>query len=739
MDFGYLFNVLLRGKWLIMAAVIAPAIAAYLYVNAQDRTYKSATTISTGLLDPVGINSEEATPYISSEMLDISFNNHVEKMQSESMKRLLSFKLLIRDLDGKETPYRTLDEEESLEIQTVNLNKLVNALKEKVSNLDGTQFDRDLELDYLAVAKTYKYDRESIDDMLVVYRKGKTDLLGIDFETEDPFLTAYCASTLADLFLEVNKFEQEKTYVEDFEFAQTDTRKKKEVLDSLRYTLNSYRTKHQLLDISKQAGGILGIKVDLESLLIESETNILASGESIETLDKYLSEADVSIIRDKVKRISTSEDVQYYIDQINIRRADYIDTQDPAILTEIEDLEREKVNRMAKLAEKESTDLENINKDLTKDLLATKIENELILASSRASKEAINRLLSKKSSEATALLSHYSIVDKLTGDMKIASDSYDRSKDIENDKKVALDKAAYPLAIREKANVADEPQSSLKLVITAFSGVVGGTFATLALLMLAFMDNSLSNTHQFRKFSDIDLIGTLNELKQKNVDLKELFGSELNNPPLEVFKESIRSLRHEIEQTNKKSFLFTSTKEQQGKTFLIIMLAHALTLKGKRILLIDTNFKNNSLTRMFDENNIKNKLTSRLLGEANLDTEFETKNANSSSTMFSMDNVDILGNRGGMSSPSELFAGKEFSKLLQNFENTYDYIFLEGPALNKYADSKELIEYVDKVVTVFSASNSVDAADKKSISYLQKLNGKLMGAVLNKLELINLN
>ena len=739
MDFGYLFNVLLRGKWLIMAAVIAPAIAAYLYVNAQDRTYKSATTISTGLLDPVGINSEEATPYISSEMLDISFNNHVEKMQSESMKRLLSFKLLIRDLDGKETPYRALDEEESVEIQNVNLNKLVSALKEKVANLDGTQFDRDIELEYLAVAKTYKYDRESIDDMLVVYRKGKTDLLGIDFETEDPFLSAYCASTLADLFLDVNKFEQEKTYVEDFEFAQNDTQKKKAVLDSLRYTLNNYRTKHQLLDISKQAGGILGIKDDLESLLIESETNILASGESIETLDKYLSDADVNIIKDKVKNISNAEDVQYFINEINILRADYIDTQDPNLLSEIEALEKQKGIMMEKMADRESEDLSNINKDLSKDLLSTKIENELILASSRASKEAINTLLSRKNSEATRLLSHYSIVDKLTGDMKIASDAYDRSKDIEDDKKVALDKAAYPLAIREKANVADEPQSSLKLVITAFSGVVGGTFATLALLMLAFMDNSLSNTHQFRKFSDIDLIGTLNELKQKNVNLKELFGSELNNQPLEVFKESIRSLRHEIEQTNKKSFLFTSTKEQQGKTFLIIMLAHALTLKGKRILLIDTNFKNNSLTRMFDENNIKNKLTSRLLGEANLDTEFETKNAHSSSTMFSMDNVDILGNRGGMSSPSELFAGKEFSKLLQNFENTYDYIFLEGPALNKYADSKELIEYVDKVITVFSASNSVDAADKKSIGYLQKLNGKLMGAVLNKLEMINLN
>lgn len=739
MDFGYLLNVLLRGKWLILAAIIAPAIAAYLYVNAQDRTYKSATTISTGLLDPAGFNPDDPGAYISSEILDISFNNHVEKMQSESMKRLLSFKLMVRDLKGEKTPFRTLEAEDAEEIKTVNLSKLVAALEEKLETLDGSQFERELELEYLAVARAYKYDRESIDDMLVVYRKGKTDLLGIDFETEDPFLSAYCASTLADLFLEVNKYEQEKTYVEDYDFALNDTETKKAVLDSIRYALNNYRIKHELLDISDQAQDIIKIKGELESLLIESSTEIGSSEESIKKLDEYLDEADVNIINDKVQKISNSEDISYFINEINILREDYIDTQDAKILQEITALEQQKNVMMEKLANQESEDAGNINRDLSKDLLASKIENELKNVSAIAAKEAITSLLSRKSSEARLLLSHYQIVDQLTGDMKIASDSYDRAKDIENDKKVSLDKAAYPLAIREKANVADEPQSSLKLVITAFSGVVGGTFATLALLMLAFMDNSLSNTHQFRKFSDINLIGTLNELKQKNINLKELFGSELNNQPLEVFKESVRSLRHEIEQTDKKSFLFTSTKQQQGKTFLIIMLAHALTLKGKRVLLIDTNFKNNSLTRMFGENNMKNKLTSRLLGEANLDTEFDTKNASSTNSMFDMENVDILGNRGGMSSPSELFAGKEFRKLLENFTNTYDYIFLEGPALNKYADSKELIEYVDKVVTVFSAANSVDAADKKSINYLQKLNGKLMGAVLNKLEVNNLN
>jgi len=421
MDFGYLINILLRGKWLILAAVIAPAIAAYFYVDAQDRTYKSATTISTGLLDPAGFNPDDPGAYISSEILDISFNNHTEKLQSESMKRLLSFKLLIHDLGGEHTAFRTLDEEGVEGIKTINLQNLVGSLKERVENLDGSQFEREKELNYLEVARAYEYDRESIDEVLVVYRKGKTDLLGIDFETEDPFLSAYCASTLADLFLVVNKFEQEKTYVEDYEFALADTGKKKAKLDSIRYVLNDYRIKHNLLDISDQAKDIIKIKSELEGLSIESDTEIGASAESIKTLDEYLDQADINIINDKVDKISNSEDITYYTNELSILRQDYVDSRDPEIAQQIEALEEQKKLMFAKLSKRESKDVANINKDLAKDLLATKIENELINASSRAAKDAIATLLARKNSEGRTLLTHYSFVDKLTGDMKIAS------------------------------------------------------------------------------------------------------------------------------------------------------------------------------------------------------------------------------------------------------------------------------------------------------------------------------
>jgi hypothetical protein len=58
-------------------------------------------------------------------------------------------------------------------------------------------------------------------------------------------------------------------------------------------------------------------------------------------------------------------------------------------------------------------------------------------------------------------------------------------------------------------------------------------------------------------------------------------------------------------------------------------------------------------------------------------------------------------------------------------------VLLEGAPLNDYTDSKELVNYVESVITVFSSRISLKQNDKESIQFLQTLNGKMLGAVLN--------
>src|SRR6185436_3674117 len=67
-----------------------------------------------------------------------------------------------------------------------------------------------------------------------------------------------------------------------------------------------------------------------------------------------------------------------------------------------------------------------------------------------------------------------------------------------------------------------------------------------------------------------------------------------------IFRESIRKLRYEIERSGKKVFLFTSTKKGQGKTTLIMALSYSMSLSKKKVLIVDTNFCNNDLTVRLD-------------------------------------------------------------------------------------------------------------------------------------------
>ena len=102
-------------------------------------------------------------------------------------------------------------------------------------------------------------------------------------------------------------------------------------------------------------------------------------------------------------------------------------------------------------------------------------------------------------------------------------------------------------------------------------------------------------------------------------------------------------------------------------------------------------------------------------------------------------NVSIIGCEGGEYTPSEVLKPGNLLEYLRTLTNQFDYILLEGAALNNRADSKELMQYADTIITVISARSSVKQTDRETIGFLQNLNGKFSGAVLNFVEPENID
>jgi Mrp family chromosome partitioning ATPase len=80
-----------------------------------------------------------------------------------------------------------------------------------------------------------------------------------------------------------------------------------------------------------------------------------------------------------------------------------------------------------------------------------------------------------------------------------------------------------------------------------------------------------------------------------------------------------------------------------------------------------------------------------------------------------------------------------FKRKIAELGQTYDYIFLEAACMNKYSDARELVDFVEKVIPVFDATTALTKVDENGLDFLHSLGDKVLGAVLNKANLRNLN
>jgi Mrp family chromosome partitioning ATPase len=170
--------------------------------------------------------------------------------------------------------------------------------------------------------------------------------------------------------------------------------------------------------------------------------------------------------------------------------------------------------------------------------------------------------------------------------------------------------------------------------------------------------------------------------------------------------------------------MFTSTEPQQGKTTLLQSLAFSLSQSNKKVLIIDTNFCNNDLT-------VYNKAKPTLERFTASQSGFDLKDVKQLISKTKMDNVDIIGCRGGDYTPSEILPKNHVLNFLNDFLINYDFILMEGAPLNGFTDTKELAKYAQGIVAIFSAKSQIKTIDKESIKYFKTIPGKFLGAVLN--------
>ncbi len=742
MDLQFFWKILTRRKWLILAVMAITAIAAYYFVSQLDPKYKSEAQFNTGIIDIKGLTPDEDNAYLQKFSVEISYGNLIELMKSSRNLKQLSYRLLIHDLEGIDIPFRTPEPEafEDFNYSEEEKAELIKAMKERLNTTDFGLSTPRLHQLYTKFSKAYGYDRKGLLEYnITVERMTETDRIKIECETENPDLSYFITDNFCRDFLTYYADLQLEEDSEVVQLLREQVEEKKAAQLSKKNELDSYRRGNNLVNLASQQQATVTQRTEYELQRQTAFEKIAPLKESIADLDRQLAQIDRNSSgydKEKQKENNALLNLNKRLASLNDEYAasGYKDKKIAKTISLYEKQVDETIRRIAKLEPlTEKDELER-----TQNSFVLKKNNlEIELRQAKSAVKTLDANIASLASRASGLVNSEAYVAGLQAEYEILFDEY-KTLNVELSKKFGESKNdVYPVALVERAELADEPEPMHKSILAAFSGILSGMLCVVLIFFLAFLDQSLSNPDQFAKFTNMEPLALISKVNDKNLDIKNLFASTSTDKRQESFKESLRNIRYQIESSGAQKFLFTSTRPGEGKTFLIVHLAHVLTLKNKKVLLIDANFKHNSLTQMSNQDLQQGLLNSRLIGENKLSDDFMTQSPNN--TKFNLEGVDIIGNKGTSQSPSEVFAGKDFHNFIQDIGKNYDYIFIESSDMNTYSDTKELVEYSDKIISVFSAESEIKHADREAISFLQGLGNRFMGSILNKVDLKNLN
>lgn len=283
------------------------------------------------------------------------------------------------------------------------------------------------------------------------------------------------------------------------------------------------------------------------------------------------------------------------------------------------------------------------------------------------------------------------------------------------------------ITIASEAVLPEEPSNDgrIKYVLLAYA-------AMLVLMMgLVIMLETLNT--KVRSDSDVDVKMHVNVLsriegykKEMNVFLKKRRGTtNLLSCMNEYTRESIKKLALNLQFATMgeplRTLTVTSTTPSEGKSSVSLMLATELANEGKKVLIVDMDYRSPMIGRYLGKRTKKD-IMDYLGGNATLrDVVVKTNVPN----LFFMDNNHH------MAVNTRLDATDAFDAFIADAKQYFDLVIFDTPPLGMFIDAASLAAKSDGVVVIVADGRIERKNLEKVFEQLKQVNAKLLGIAFN--------
>ena len=260
--------------------------------------------------------------------------------------------------------------------------------------------------------------------------------------------------------------------------------------------------------------------------------------------------------------------------------------------------------------------------------------------------------------------------------------------------------------------------------------LLAGVAGVILIVLLWFLRDTVQTTKAARRKLDARLLRTIgHEPKKSRRSRGKNAAPLIKNPLISLdFLEDNLSLASSVDyhmrRHGQKVILVTSVGENEGKSTVAANLAIALGEKGRKVLLLDTDFRKPSQHKIFDQQkSAENYAASLALGAGSDPSEHLIRSERYGITLGLT--------RANHKSISRLLNSGILPAFLQKMRGEMDYIILDTPPMLAAADAEILARLADTAVLVVRSDFMPAASINQGLDRLRAAVPDLCGIVLN--------
>lgn len=709
MEFANYLKILLRNKLVLILIPLITGVVAFFLLRNLPKTYKASSRIATGIV-------ERSDEFINKNALmenkvSQEFSNIIQMMLLKKVVNQVSYQLIIHDLTSKEAPYRKQSNIVE-DLSDAERKHAIDVFTKKYKTMEELSlWDKDQNtLNKILVSK--KYDYISLTKKLQTYRLQTSDYIYLEYESENPLLSAFVLNTLCKEFISyytsIVNLKKERTVA----YLDSSLKVRQNSLTEKMMTLKNYKVKNGILDVNNQANVLMSQIADFQAKRQEAIKNITGYSSVLQNINSQLAPGEIKSLENSVTK--SNQQILITRSRLNALNDEYIKSNfDIKYKGRIDSLQTALTSTINEANDKSTFNTSTVKQDLVKE----KLNAEINLEMARNSVASLNSMVNNLSGKLNVLAPNQANIQ--TYETEIQNESREYMELVNKFNQTKLE-SSFPIRLRQvEMAMPEAAEPSRKLLLVILAGMVGFLLTAGVLFVMHYIDQSVNNTQELADKSQLPVLGSLSLMKGSTLDPEMVWSKANDIGELKKFKSQLRSIRFEVDNdlANSKLIAITGLQASEGKTFVTLNLGYAYKMINKRVLIIDGNFDNPTISHILNPDLYLEDFLLTKQQHPQLEQQFV-----------------VMGNRGEDISLLELSNHATIQARITELRNQFDIILIEIPSLDVFNKAREWVSFADKVIPVFCCGQNITESKRKEIEYLVSLNGKVSGWIMNKLE-----